>query len=137
MESVKIVSQSLGYHFVLLALSFDLEKLLSFMGFLLSIVDFRVWVSGALFMKSSPVPMSSRLFVTFSWGLVHPVSCWGPWSTSTWVLYRVINYEPICFLLHEDFCWFLHRGPILLFLIGVMASTKKLTVKKKNAPKIS
>ena len=39
----------------------------------------------------SPIPMSLRLFPTFSFiRLVYPVLCWSLWSTWTWVLCRVV-----------------------------------------------
>ena len=47
-------------------MSFALQKLSSFMRWHLSILDLRVWGSGVLVRNFFPVPMSSRLFPTFS-----------------------------------------------------------------------
>ena len=63
-ELVKIFSQFVGYHFVLLTMSFALEKLSNFMRYHLSIIYLRVTI-GVLFRKCSPVPMCSRLFASF------------------------------------------------------------------------
>jgi hypothetical protein len=63
---VKIFSQSVGCHIVLLTLSFALQKFFDFMRSHLSIVNARAWAIGVLFNKLSPVPMHSRLFSTFS-----------------------------------------------------------------------
>jgi hypothetical protein len=62
---LKIFSQSVGYCFVLLTVSFALQKLWDFMRSYLSIVDVRALAIGVLFKKFPPVPMSSRLFPTF------------------------------------------------------------------------
>ena len=59
------ISQLVGFHFVGLTLSFDLQKLFSFMRSLLSIVYLRNWAPGILFRKLSPVPKHSRIFSTF------------------------------------------------------------------------
>ena len=63
---VKIFSQCVCCHFVLLTVSFALQKLFNFMRSHLSIVDLRAWAIGVLFRKFSPVLMSSRLFLPFS-----------------------------------------------------------------------
>ena len=47
-------------------MSFALQKLSSFMRSHLSILYLRAWAIGVLFRKFPPVPMSSRLFPTFS-----------------------------------------------------------------------
>jgi len=65
-ELVKIFSQSVDCHFVLLIVSFALQKLFNFMKSHLLIIDLRAWVTGVLFRKFSPVPLCSRLFPTFS-----------------------------------------------------------------------
>jgi hypothetical protein len=62
---VKIVSQSVGCHFLLLTVAFALQKLCNFVRSHLSIVDFRAYAIGALFRKFSPVPMCLRLFAPF------------------------------------------------------------------------
>jgi hypothetical protein len=63
---LKIVSQSVGWQFLLLAIYFAWQKLSSFMRFDLLIVDIKTWAIGVLFKKFHPVPMSSRLCHTFS-----------------------------------------------------------------------
>ena len=63
---VKILSQSLGGLFVLLRVSFDLQKLCNFMRSHLSILDLTAQAIAVLFRNFSPVPISSRLFPTFS-----------------------------------------------------------------------
>ncbi|XP_060229617.1 uncharacterized protein LOC132649570 isoform X2 [Meriones unguiculatus] len=62
---VKILSQSVGGSFVLMTVSFALQKLFSFMKSHLLIVALRACAVGVLFRKFSPVPMSSRVFPTF------------------------------------------------------------------------
>ena len=63
---VKIFSQSVGYLFVLMTVSFALQKLLSFRRSHLFIVALIVCATGVLPRKWSPVPMSCRLLPTFS-----------------------------------------------------------------------
>jgi hypothetical protein len=63
---VKIFSQSVGYLFVLLTVSFALQKLCNFMRSHLSILDLIAQVIGVLFRNFPPVPIFSRLFPTFS-----------------------------------------------------------------------
>ena len=63
---VKILSQSVGGLFVLLTVSFALQKLCNFMRSHLSIVDHTSQATAVLFRNFSPVPISSRLFPTFS-----------------------------------------------------------------------
>ena len=58
--------QSVGALFVLLTLSFALQKLCSFMRSHLSILDLIMQAIAVLFRNFSPVPISSRLFPTFS-----------------------------------------------------------------------
>ena len=60
------ISEDFFPQFVLLTMSFALQKLSSFMRSHLSIFDHRAWAIGVLFRKFSPVPMSSRLFPIFS-----------------------------------------------------------------------
>ena len=59
---VKILSQSVGGLFVLLTVSFALQKLCNFMSSHLSILDLRAQAIALLFRKISPVPMPSRGF---------------------------------------------------------------------------
>ena len=63
---VKIFSQSEGSLFVLLTVSFALQKLLSFSRSHLFIVSLIVCAPGVLLRKWSPVPISCRLLPTFS-----------------------------------------------------------------------
>ena len=58
---MKIISHSVGCYFVLLMVSFALQKF-----FNLLIVDLSALAMGVLFRKLSPVPMCSRQFSTFS-----------------------------------------------------------------------
>jgi hypothetical protein len=63
---VKIPLQSVGGLFVLLTVSFALEKLCNFMRSHLSIFDLAAQAIAVLFRNFSPVPISLRLFPTFS-----------------------------------------------------------------------
>jgi hypothetical protein len=63
---LKIFSQSVGCHFVLLTVYFALQKLFNFMRSHLSILDLIAQAIAVLFRYSSPVPISSRLFPNFS-----------------------------------------------------------------------
>jgi hypothetical protein len=62
---VNVFSQSVGCWFVLLKVSFTLQKLLNFMRSHWLIVDLRAWAIGVLFRKFSPVPMCSKLFLFY------------------------------------------------------------------------
>jgi hypothetical protein len=88
--------------FLQLTVSFDLQKLFSFMRSHLSIIDLRAWVIVVLFRKLSPVLMSSRLFATILplyvlLDLMYLVLYWGLWSIWLWVLYRVIDMDLFVF----------------------------------------
>jgi hypothetical protein len=63
---VKILSQSVGGLFVLLTVSFALQKLCNFMRSHLSILDLTAQAIAVLFRNFYPVPISLRLFPTFS-----------------------------------------------------------------------
>ena len=63
---VKILYHSVGCHFVLLIMSFALQKIFSFLRSHLLIVNHSVCVIGVLFRKLLPEPMNSRLFPIFS-----------------------------------------------------------------------
>ena len=63
---VKILSQSVGGLFVLLTVSFALQKLCNFMRSHLLILDLTAQAIAVLFRNFSPVPISSRLSPTFS-----------------------------------------------------------------------
>ena len=62
---VKILSQSVGGLFVLLSVSFALQKLCNFMRSHLSILDLTAQAIGVLFRKISPVSMCLRLIPHF------------------------------------------------------------------------
>ena len=63
---VNIFSQSVGCHFVLLTVSFALQKLLRFRRFHLLIVDLSVCATGVIFRKHFPVTINSIVFPTLS-----------------------------------------------------------------------
>jgi hypothetical protein len=63
---VKILSQYVGGLFVLLTVSFALQKLCSFLRSHLSIINLRAQTIAVLFRNFSPVQISSRLFPTYS-----------------------------------------------------------------------
>ena len=63
---VKIFSHSVGCHFVLLTVSFALQKLFSFRRSHLLIFSLSVRAAGVLFRKWFPVPMHSNVLPTFS-----------------------------------------------------------------------
>ena len=63
---VKIFSHSVGCHFVFMIVSLALQKLCNLIKSHLSIFDLRARTIGVLFRKFSPVPMSSKVFPTFS-----------------------------------------------------------------------
>ena len=72
MGLVKMFSQTVGYHFILLTVSFAFQKIFSFMRSHLSIVDVRAWAIGILFSKLLPVPNQFKAIY-----LVYPVFHWG------------------------------------------------------------
>jgi hypothetical protein len=61
-----MLSQSVDGLFVLLTVSFALQELWNFMQSHLSILDLTAQAIAVLFRNFSPVPISSRLFPTFS-----------------------------------------------------------------------
>ena len=63
---VKIFSHSVGFCFVLLTMSFALQKLYSFRMSHLLIVSLSVCAAGVIFRKWPPVPMHSSVLHTFS-----------------------------------------------------------------------
>ena len=63
---VKILSQCVGGLFVLLIMSFALQKLCNFMRSHLSVFDLIAQAIADLFRNFSPVPISLRFFPTFS-----------------------------------------------------------------------
>ena len=66
LRKVKILSHSVGSLFVLLMVSFALQKLCTFMRYHLLILDLTAQAIAVLFRNFSPVPISLRLFPTFS-----------------------------------------------------------------------
>ena len=95
---VKILSQLVGCHFVLLTVSLVIQRLFSFMRSHLSIVYLWSRVTGILSRKLSPALIHTKLFLTFfSMTLRVTVLCWSPWSTGTQVLCRVINRDLFSF----------------------------------------
>jgi hypothetical protein len=85
---VKILSQSVDGLFVLLMLSFALQKLCNFMKSHLSILDHKAQAIAVLFRNFSPVPIPSRVFPTFS-SINFSV------SDFTW---RFLIYLDLCFV---------------------------------------
>ena len=65
-ELVKIFSHSSGFQFILLTMSFDLQKLFSFKRSNLLIVSLSVCAAGVIFKNWSPVPLLSSVLLTFS-----------------------------------------------------------------------
>ena len=63
---VKMLSHSGGCHFVLLTISFALQKLFSFRRSRLLIISLSVCAAEVIFRKQSPVPMRSGVVPTFS-----------------------------------------------------------------------
>ena len=68
---MRIVSQSVVCHFVLLTVSYALQKVCSFIRSHLSILNLTAEAIAVLFRNFSSVPMSSRLFSTFSSIIFH------------------------------------------------------------------
>jgi hypothetical protein len=91
-QLVKIFSQSVNCRFVLLTMSFALQKLYSFMRSHLSILGFSAW---AMEFCLGNFPLSQWVQSSFPLSLlldsVYLALCWGPWSTWTWALYKVTN----------------------------------------------
>jgi hypothetical protein len=76
---VKVFSKSVGCLFASLKVSFALQKLCSFMRSHLSILDLTAQAIDVLFRIFFPVPISSRLFLTFS-SICFTASCF-MWSS--------------------------------------------------------
>ena len=74
-ELVKIFSHSVGCRFVLLTMSFALQKLLSFRRSHLLIVSLTGCADGVIFRKWFPVPMHSRVLPTFSFMRFSVATC--------------------------------------------------------------
>jgi hypothetical protein len=110
---VKIFSQSVGCHFVLMTVSFALQKFFNFMRSHLSIVDLRVWVIGVLFRKISPVPMCLWFFPNFSSNRFSVSGCLVGW------LFFVL----FCFVLFFCFCFCFFETGFLCIALAVLELT--------------
>ena len=100
---VKILSQFVGGLFVLLTVSFALQKLWSFIRSHLSILDLTAQAIAVLFRNFSPVHISSRLFPTFS-SIILSVSCfmWSSWIHLDLSFVHGDKNGSICILLHDN-----------------------------------
>ena len=118
---VKIFPQFVGCHFVLLTVSFPLQKLCNFMRSHLSILDLTAQAVGILFKKFSPMPMCSRLFPTFS-SVSFSVSglMWRSLIHLDLSFVRGDKNESICVLLHVDHQLNEHRWLKMLFFSHCM-----------------
>ena len=95
-----------GCQFVLLTVSFALQKLFSFMKSHLSIVDLRAWAIGVLSRKFPPCQWVWGSFpLSFLLRSVYLVLCWGPWSTWTWALCKMINLDVFSFFYIQTASW--------------------------------
>ena len=102
---VKIFSQSVGYPFVLLTVSFALQKLRNFMRSHLLNFDLTAQAIGVLFSKISPVTMYLRLFHTFS-SISFSVSGF-MWRSLIYLDLSFVQGDKnrsICILLYADIC---------------------------------
>jgi hypothetical protein len=101
---IKIFCQSSGCLFVLLTVYFALQKLCNFMRSHLLILDLKIQAIGVLFRNFSPVPMSLRLFPTFS-SISFSVSgfIWRSLIHLDLILYKeIIVHGSICILLYAN-----------------------------------
>ena len=120
---VKIFSYSVGCYFVLLTVSFALQKFLSFRRFHLL---FR-WVSVllGLYLESDLLSHCVQVYfpLSFLWGSVCLVLCWGLWSIWNWVLCIVIAMDLFAFFYMLIFnyastiCWIYFLFSIWYFLL--------------------
>ena len=98
-ELAKILSYSVGCCFMLLTMSFPLQKLFSFMRSNLLIVALRaetlMFCSGSCLLDQC-IQGHSLFFLPLD--LVYLVLGWSLWSTWSWVLCRVLNMELFPFL---------------------------------------
>ena len=100
---VKILSQSVGGLFVLLTVSFAQQLLCNFMRYHLSTLDLTAQAIAVLFRNFPPVPISSRLFPTFS-SISFSVSGF-MWSSLIHLLLTLVQgdkYGSIPILLHDN-----------------------------------
>jgi hypothetical protein len=100
---VNILSQSVGDLFVLLIVSFALQKLCKIMSSHLSILDLTAQSIAVLFRYFSPVPISLRLFPTFS-SIIVSVSglMWRSLIHLDLTLVQGDMNGSICILLHDN-----------------------------------
>ena len=99
---VKILSQSVGDLFGLLTISFALQKLYNFMRSHLSILDLTAQAIAILFRNFSPVPISSRLFPTFSISFTVSGFMWSSLIHLDLTLVQGDSNGSICILLHDN-----------------------------------
>jgi hypothetical protein len=114
---LKILSQSLGGLFVLLTMSFALQKLCYFMRSHLLILHLTAPGIGVLFRDFSPWPISSRLFPTFS-SISFSVSGF-VWSSLIHLDLTLVQGDrsgSICILLHDNCQLCQHHLLKMLFL---------------------
>jgi hypothetical protein len=100
---VKILSKSDGGLFVFLTVPFALQKLCNFMRFHLLILDLIAQAIAVLFRNFGPVPISLRLFTTFS-SINFSVSGF-MWSSLIYLDLSFIQEDKngsICILLHDN-----------------------------------
>jgi len=100
---VKIFSQSVRYHFILMTMSFALQKLCNFIRCHLSILYLRAQANDVLLRKFSPAHTCSRLFPTFS-SISLSVSCF-MWRSLFHLDLSFVQGDKngsICILLHDD-----------------------------------
>ena len=127
---VEIFSHSVGYHFVLLTVSFALQKLLSFMWSYLLIIDLSVCATGVLFRKLFPVLIHAKLFLTFSFARVH----------YNWIYVESLihlnlsfvqgdRYGSICILLHADIQLGQHHLLKILSFLNCIVLASLLNIK--------
>jgi hypothetical protein len=114
LRQVKILSKSVGGLFVLLMVSFALQKLCSFMRSYMSILDLTAQAIAALFRNFSPVPISLRLFPRFS-SISFSVSGF-MWSSLIHLDFTLVQGDrngSIHILLHDNNQLCQHQMPVL------------------------
>ena len=122
----KIFSQSVGCHFVLMTVSFALQKLFSFMRSHLSLVGLRFLAIGVLFREFSPVPTCSKFFPIFS-SIRFSVSSFLD-THELEVFYKEIKMDQFAFFYMSTatwastFCWICCRFPTLWFWLLIQRS---------------
>jgi hypothetical protein len=123
--------QSVGDLFVLLTMSFALQKLCNFMRSHLLILDIRAQAIAVLFRNFYPVPISSRLFPTFS-SISFNVSGF-MWSSLIHLDLSFVQEDKngsICILLHDNcqLCQAPFFEDAVFFLLNGFSSLVKVQV---------